>query len=163
MWSVMGIRGRTPTFTELDAKILKVRTYIVSSFAKDYAIQLAPPNKPCISLESLFFFSYRVSLAEYNWVLRILSCPVAGEVLCLLKVVTKCRWARLLRICFSSMLLLEGVIWASNMIQTNDLIIISKLCCFNLFGFETELVLITCDPIVILFPLQTLCMWYVFA
>ena len=52
-------------FTELDAKILNVRTYIVSSFAKDYAIQLAPPNKPCIFLESSFF-SCRISLAEYN-------------------------------------------------------------------------------------------------
>ena len=32
-------------------------------------------------------------------------------------VVTKCRWARLSCICFSSMLLLEDVIWASNMIS----------------------------------------------
>ena len=125
-------------FTELDAKILKVRTYIVSSFVKDYAIQLAPPNKPCISLESSFF-SCRVSLAEYNWVLRVLYHPVAGEVLCLLKVVTKCPWAWLFCTCFSFMLLLEGVIRASNMIQNYDLVIISKLCCFNLLDLKLNL------------------------
>ena len=98
---------------------MKVRTYIVSSFAKGYAIQLAPPKKHCIFLESLFF-SCRVSLAEYNWLLRVLSHPVAGVVLCPLMVVTKCQWAQLSCICFSSMLLLEDVIWASN--------IISNLC-----------------------------------
>ena len=40
------------------------------------------------------------------------------------------------------------------MIQNYDLVIISKLCSFNLLDFETKLVLITCDPIVILFSLQ---------
>jgi hypothetical protein len=78
-----------------------------------------------------YFVLCWVSLAEYNWVLRVLSHPVAGEVLYLLKVETKCRWAWLLCICFSSMLLLEGVIWASNMIQTNDLVIISKSYCLT--------------------------------
>jgi hypothetical protein len=43
------------SFNELDAKIVKVRTYVVSSFAKAYAIQLDSLNKPCISLESFYF------------------------------------------------------------------------------------------------------------
>jgi hypothetical protein len=62
-----------------------------------------------------YFVLCRVSLAEYNWVLKVLSHPVAGVVLCLLKVVTKCRWTRLLCIYFLSMLLLEDIIWTSNM------------------------------------------------
>jgi hypothetical protein len=69
----------------------------------------------------------------------VLSHPVAGEVLCLLKVVTKCQWARLFCICSSSMLLLEGVIRASNMIQNYDSVIISKLCCFNLLDLKLNL------------------------
>jgi hypothetical protein len=46
-------------FTELDAKTLKVRSYVVSSFAKVYATQLAPLNNPCISLESFYFSPVR--------------------------------------------------------------------------------------------------------
>ena len=63
-------------------------------FLQSYAIQLAPLNKPCISLRVYLFLSYRISLAEYILVLRVLSYHVVGEVLNLLKMVATCRWAR---------------------------------------------------------------------
>ena len=47
-------------------------------------------GKSCISLES-FLFSYRVSLAKYNWVLRVLFPPVAGDRL-MLELTLECRY-----------------------------------------------------------------------
>ena len=83
------------SFTEFDAKILtkilKVRTFDSNALLQSYAIQPTPPNKPCISLRVFLFLSYRVSLAEYILVLRVLSHHVVGEVLGLLKMVAKCR------------------------------------------------------------------------
>ena len=40
-------------------------------FLQSYAIQLAPLNKPCISLRVFLFLYYQVSLAEYIRVLRV--------------------------------------------------------------------------------------------
>jgi hypothetical protein len=51
---------------------------------------------------------------------------------------TKCRWARLLRICFSSMLLLEDVIWANNMILNLCYCKHFKAFLFSLIKFWTQ-------------------------
>jgi hypothetical protein len=51
-WKKMSVENIcTYSFIELDAKILKVRTYVSKLFCKSYAIQL----KPCISLEPFYF------------------------------------------------------------------------------------------------------------
>jgi hypothetical protein len=44
---------------------------IVMLFLQSSAIQPAPRNKPGISLRVFLFLSYRVSLAENIWVLRV--------------------------------------------------------------------------------------------
>jgi hypothetical protein len=52
-------------------KGIKVRTHDSNALLQSYAIQLAPLNKPYISLRVFLFLSYRVSLAEYIRVLRV--------------------------------------------------------------------------------------------
>jgi hypothetical protein len=111
---------------------------LVMLFYKVMLSNQHPLNKSCISSESFYISSSWVSLSEYNCVLRVLSHPITGEVLGLLKVVTKCRWARLLCICLSSMLLLESVIWVSNMILNLCYCKHFKAFLFSLIKFWTQ-------------------------
>ena len=52
------------------------------------------------------------------------------------------------------MLLLEDVTYASNVFGTYINVIIWKLCCFPLTGFENQTVLLFVNPFAILFSLQ---------
>jgi hypothetical protein len=123
----------------LDAKILKVRTDISKPFYKSYAIQLAPPNEPCIFLESFYISSCRVSLAEYNLVLRVLFPPLHVSYFCwvLHHLLPSCfGWCQLSAsglglaymppLCFCWRLLLN---W--HYIGTCHTIVVSKLYCFH--------------------------------
>ena len=88
-----------------------------------------------------------------------LSHHVAGEVLGLLKMVANHRWARWLYLFLIYMLLSEEVTYASNVFETYINVIIWKLCCFPLTGFETQTCTVICEPICNIISTATLCMW----
>ena len=142
---------------------MKVRTYASNALLQSYAIQPAPPDKPCISLRVFIFLSCQISLAEYIRVLRVLSHPVAVVGLVLLKVVAMCRWARWLCFYFSS----TCFCWRMSF----KLAVYFNLCYYNYFKamlfllirFELSIYSLFMNLIIILFPLQTPCMWCVFA
>ena len=56
------------------------------------------------------------------------------------------------------MLLSEDVTYASNVFGTYINVIIQKLCCFPLIGFETQTCTIICEPICNIISVVTLCM-----
>ena len=104
------------------------------------------------------FLSCRVILAEYILVLRVLSHHVTDEVLSLLKVVTKCWWAQQLRIYFSS----TCFCWRMSFklaIYFNLWYCKHFKAMFSLIRFELSMYYLFVNSIVILFLLQTLCIY----
>ena len=67
-----------------------------------------------------------------------LSHHVAGKVLGMRKMVVNRRWAQWLYLFLIYMLLSEDVTYASNVFGAYINVIIWKLCCFPLTGFETQ-------------------------
>ena len=120
---------------------------IIMLFSQSYAIQPAPLNKPCISLRVFLFLSCRVSLAEYIRVLRVYPT--------MLQVKSSACWRWWLTasglddstFIFIYMLLSEEVTYASIVFGTYINVIIWKLCCFPLTGFETQTCTIICESI----------------